>query len=181
MITGPEFCLNRSFGGPATYPHDSDGDGVADVCSLPRTRRAAAARQNALERLGDNQPERLQMLFPEECSKVPATFGETKAETTDECATGRLLTRFDQLTNQLESLTIKQMNKIRSAAPTLPTLEADDNLSAVAQAHAQAMADAQSLPNPVRLLRAPRARLGLLEHRQIGEHHREPLQPASSR
>ena len=127
-----------------TYPHDSDGDGVADVCSLPRTRRAAAARQNALERLGDNQPDRLQMLFPEECSKVPATFGETKAETTDECATGRLLTRFDQLANQLESLTISQMNNIRSAAPTLPTLQADDNLSAIAQAHAQAMADAQS-------------------------------------
>ena len=90
VITGPEFCLNRSFGGPVTHPHDSDGDGVADVCSLPRTRRAAAARQNALERLGDEHSQRLGELFAEECSKVPATFGETKAEAEDECAAGAL-------------------------------------------------------------------------------------------
>ncbi|MCQ3812446.1 MAG: fibronectin type III domain-containing protein [Acidimicrobiia bacterium] len=86
VITGPEYCLNRSFGGPVTYPHDGDRDGVADVCSLPRTRRAAAARQNALERLGEEQDERLRELFAEECTKVPATLGEPKAEPEDECA-----------------------------------------------------------------------------------------------
>ena len=48
-IDGPHFCANRSLGGPVTYALDSDGDGVADVCSLPYTRREAVARQNALE------------------------------------------------------------------------------------------------------------------------------------
>ena len=38
-----------SLGGPRTYAFDSDKDGVADVCSLPYTRREAIARQNALE------------------------------------------------------------------------------------------------------------------------------------
>ena len=47
IITGPSFCANRSLGGPTTYPHDSDGDGVADVCALPYTRREAVARQLA--------------------------------------------------------------------------------------------------------------------------------------
>ncbi len=47
IITGPSFCANRSLGGPTTYPHDSDGDGVADVCALPYTRREAIARQLA--------------------------------------------------------------------------------------------------------------------------------------
>ena len=50
-VTGPDFCAGLSLGGPATYPHDGDGDGVADVCSLPYTRREAVARQNALETL----------------------------------------------------------------------------------------------------------------------------------
>ena len=49
VIAGPDFCLNLSLGGPRTYPFDSDGDGAADVCSLPYTRREAVARQNALE------------------------------------------------------------------------------------------------------------------------------------
>ncbi|MCY3635877.1 MAG: fibronectin type III domain-containing protein [bacterium] len=47
IITGPSFCANRSLGGPTTYPHDGDGDGVADVCALPYTRREAIARQLA--------------------------------------------------------------------------------------------------------------------------------------
>ena len=50
-IDGPDFCANRSLGGPRTYAFDSDGDGVADVCSLRTTRRATVARQNALETL----------------------------------------------------------------------------------------------------------------------------------
>ncbi len=49
VITGPNFCTNLSLGGPRTYAFDSDDDGVADVCSLPYTRREAVARQNALE------------------------------------------------------------------------------------------------------------------------------------
>ena len=49
VIDGPDFCTNLSLGGPRTYAFDSDRDGVADVCSLPYTRREAVARQNALE------------------------------------------------------------------------------------------------------------------------------------
>ena len=50
-IDGPNYCYNRSLGGPTTEPHDSTGDGVANVCSLKTTRRAAVASQNALEQL----------------------------------------------------------------------------------------------------------------------------------
>ena len=50
-VTGPDFCTNASLGGPRTYPFDSDGDGIADVCSLDDTRRGAVATQNALEML----------------------------------------------------------------------------------------------------------------------------------
>ena len=49
VVTGPNFCTNNSLGGATTYAYDSDGDGVADTCSLPYTRREAVARQNALE------------------------------------------------------------------------------------------------------------------------------------
>ena len=50
-IDNPNFCYLASLGGPQTYPHDSTGDGVANVCSLDSTRRVAVARQNALEQL----------------------------------------------------------------------------------------------------------------------------------
>ncbi|MCY3637166.1 MAG: hypothetical protein OXH23_16315 [bacterium] len=50
-IDNPGYCEDRSLGGPQTYPHDSNGDGVADVCSLKSTRRVAVARQNALQQL----------------------------------------------------------------------------------------------------------------------------------
>ncbi|WP_420640326.1 beta strand repeat-containing protein, partial [Candidatus Poriferisocius sp.] len=86
VVTGPDFCLNRSLGGPTTYPFDSDDDGVADVCSLPRTRRAAVARQFALERLAAEQPTRTEELFAQECRAVSGTFGEPEAEAVDECA-----------------------------------------------------------------------------------------------
>ena len=56
IITGPSFCANRSLGGPTTYPHDSDGDGVADVCALPYTRREAIARQLASDVLAATYP-----------------------------------------------------------------------------------------------------------------------------
>ena len=49
QIDSPDFCINRSLGGPRTYPLDSNNDGVADVCSLNTTRRATVAIQNALE------------------------------------------------------------------------------------------------------------------------------------
>ena len=57
MIDGPGFCTNRSLGGPITYPFDIDVDGVADVCSLPYTRREAIARQNALEAAFSDHPQ----------------------------------------------------------------------------------------------------------------------------
>ena len=49
IITGPDFCANHSLGGARTYAFDSDGDGVADTCSLHTTKREAIARQRALE------------------------------------------------------------------------------------------------------------------------------------
>ena len=56
IITGPSFCANRSLGGPTTYPHDSDSDGVSDVCALPYTRREAIARQLAGDVLAASHP-----------------------------------------------------------------------------------------------------------------------------
>ena len=57
IITGPNFCANRSLGGPVTYPFDVNGDGVAGICSLPYTRREAVARQNALEEAFSDHPQ----------------------------------------------------------------------------------------------------------------------------
>ncbi|MCY4134165.1 MAG: hypothetical protein OXG30_04530 [bacterium] len=57
VVKGPHHCLNLSLGGPLTYPFDSDGDGVADTCSLDTTRRATVARQNALEQLAVLNPD----------------------------------------------------------------------------------------------------------------------------
>ena len=50
-ISGPGFCTGLSLGGPQTFAFDSDGDGVADTCSLSSTRREAVATQRALETL----------------------------------------------------------------------------------------------------------------------------------
>ena len=87
IIDGPDFCLNRSLGGPTTYAHDSDGDGVADVCSLPRTRREAAARQQALEEIALPSGPRgdFTAYLAEECLSVPETLGEPDKEPADEC------------------------------------------------------------------------------------------------
>ncbi|MCY3911413.1 MAG: hypothetical protein OXF99_07845 [bacterium] len=57
LIEGPDYCANRSLGGPETYPMDSNGDGVADICVLSSTRRATIARLNALERLAVLNPD----------------------------------------------------------------------------------------------------------------------------
>ncbi|MDE0604723.1 MAG: fibronectin type III domain-containing protein [bacterium] len=86
VVTGPNFCLNRSLGGPVTYPLDVNGDGVADICSLPTTRRATVARQNALEQLSRERDNLFDSLFSSECARLlSTTFGEA-AEATDECA-----------------------------------------------------------------------------------------------
>ncbi len=57
VVKGPNYCLNLSLGGPLTYSFDSDGDGVAETCSLNTTRRATVARQNALEQLAALNPD----------------------------------------------------------------------------------------------------------------------------
>ena len=87
VIDGPDFCLNRSLGGPITHPFDSDGDGIADVCSLPRTRREAVAHQRALEDLALTTAARgiFTARFAEECRSVAETFGESDKEAADEC------------------------------------------------------------------------------------------------
>ena len=56
-VSGPDFCTEESLGGSQTYAFDSDGDGVADTCSLDTTRRGAVARQNALETLAELNPD----------------------------------------------------------------------------------------------------------------------------
>ena len=88
IVSGPDFCLNFSLGGPTTYAFDSDGDGVADVCALPRTRREAVARQRALEHLADASPD-LEALynafFIVNCHMGPETLGEPDKEAQDSC------------------------------------------------------------------------------------------------
>ena len=91
IITHPTFCSNRSLGGPMTYPHDSDGDGVADVCSLDTTRRAAVARQNALESLATLNPTAFKEAVAEACKGAPKTLGDTEAQLkADACSTDRV-------------------------------------------------------------------------------------------
>ena len=110
QITGPSFCLARSLGGPVTYAFDSDGDDVADVCSLNTTRRATVARQNALETLAalnpqafkdhlhgtqvDDDPdtdadESLQSI-PSQCAAAPRNLGDSAAAlAADSCGNGK--------------------------------------------------------------------------------------------
>ncbi len=88
IITGPSYCANASLGGPTTYPLDSDGDGVADVCSLPYTRREAIARQKAGDALAAMHLDEFKSLLGEECRRLHGTgYGDTPtALTTDTCA-----------------------------------------------------------------------------------------------
>ena len=88
VITGPGFCANRSLGGPTTYPHDSDGDGIADVCSLPYTRREAIARQLAGVTLAATFPEQYQTRVQDSCrALVNADYGDDPADLAkDACA-----------------------------------------------------------------------------------------------
>ena len=91
-ITSPDFCLNLSLGGARTYPYDSDGDGMADVCSLPYTRREAVARQNAYEALADRYQSRFIDLVRKACKALASvSFGDNDADLeNDVCATGQL-------------------------------------------------------------------------------------------
>ena len=95
-IDGPDYCTNLSLGGPPTHPFDRDGDGVADVCSLQETRRAAVARQTALEQLAVLYPHAYRnALFgvaddpltpgvdesaAGACASAPVDLGDTQAE-----------------------------------------------------------------------------------------------------
>ena len=89
VITGPDYCINDSLGGPRTFPFDSDRDGVADICSLPRTRRATVARQNAMELLALDFVPRFAQLYARECTAVDESYGNPAAESADECAAPR--------------------------------------------------------------------------------------------
>lgn len=89
VIDGQGFCWYRSLGGQRTFAHDDDQDGVAEACSLPRSRREAIARQLAMEQLGRRQFGRFAELFSEECQNVAETYGDPDAEATDDCAAFR--------------------------------------------------------------------------------------------
>ena len=94
QIPGPDFCTNRSLGGARTYAFDSDGDGVADACSLNTTRRATVARQNALETLANLNPVDFRNAVNAECGKPgfkQANYGDDPEDLdADVCETGRV-------------------------------------------------------------------------------------------
>ncbi|MCY3576729.1 MAG: hypothetical protein OXH53_05375 [bacterium] len=91
-IDGPEWCTNYSLGGPRTYPVDSNPkDGVADVCSLPSTRREAVARQNALNTLASLDADAFLAQVRLACRQLTDDYGDNPADlATDVCATGQL-------------------------------------------------------------------------------------------
>ena len=87
IITGPDFCTQRSLGGPLTYPHDTDKDGIADICSLRSTKREEAARQRALDKFELAAPAVYRFLLAEEClGLLSESFGEPDKEPHDQCA-----------------------------------------------------------------------------------------------
>ncbi len=88
VITGPGYCANASLGGPTTYPLDSDGDGVADICSLPYSRREAIARQMAGDTLAAMHLEQFGEELAEECRRLAASdYGDAPADlANDVCA-----------------------------------------------------------------------------------------------
>ena len=88
VISGPDLCSIQSLGGPTTFPLDSDGDGVADVCSLPATRREVIARQRAMDELAWEFPSVFSWLFADYCANGVQSFGQPQAEAVDECSTG---------------------------------------------------------------------------------------------
>ncbi|MCY3911409.1 MAG: hypothetical protein OXF99_07825 [bacterium] len=90
VITGPDFCTNLSLGGQPLYANDSDGDGVADQCSLGYTRREAVARQNALQ-LGFSGHDQLAAALARACAELGTTdFGDSAAAlAADRCSNPR--------------------------------------------------------------------------------------------
>ncbi|MCY4193827.1 MAG: hypothetical protein OXF04_05970, partial [bacterium] len=99
VVSGPDYCAARSLGGLATFPFDSDRDGVADVCALQRTRRAAVAHQQALAMLATLHPQAFaQALFGRSdnpdtdadessagtCEAAPTDLGDTDEALTDD-------------------------------------------------------------------------------------------------
>ena len=92
VVSSADFCLNLSLGGPRTFPFDSNGDGIADVCSLPYTRREAIARQNGLERLAQQYPSTFLTFVKQECRLLASQdFGDSPADLAKAvCATGAL-------------------------------------------------------------------------------------------
>ncbi len=93
IVTGPDFCTDRDLGGPRTFAHDGDGDGVADVCSLHTTRREAVARQKALvlfEGKTEAEKKRFDIAFKAACAALGSeTFGESAAAlAADACSVG---------------------------------------------------------------------------------------------
>ena len=67
-IDSPEFCTDYSLGGAHLIAHDSNGDGTADVCALPYTRREAIARQKAVEALALEHAEAYRALVNAACA-----------------------------------------------------------------------------------------------------------------
>ena len=92
IVNGPDFCTNLSLGGARTYAFDSDRDGVADICSLPTTRREAVARQNALETLASLHLATFRARVQEACASLTGNFGDSPADlANDACATRRVV------------------------------------------------------------------------------------------
>ena len=91
LIEGPDYCANHSLGGPRTFAFDGDGDGVADVCSLPYTRREAVARQNALVTLASlDQPEYRTAVL-DACDHLTGDYGDHAGDLdNDVCETRRV-------------------------------------------------------------------------------------------
>lgn len=92
VVTGPNFCTNHSLGGPVTYPLDTDRDGIADICSLPYTRREAVARQSALTQLANLDPTKFGAQVRIACREIAGDdFGDSQAALdADACATGQV-------------------------------------------------------------------------------------------
>ncbi|WP_419920026.1 fibronectin type III domain-containing protein [Candidatus Poriferisocius sp.] len=75
-ITGPSFCAELSLGGPRLFPLDTNDDGIADVCSLPYTRREAIARQNAVVTLANRYRNEYTTLVNTICTTIPSDEDE---------------------------------------------------------------------------------------------------------
>ena len=88
VVTGPTFCANRSLGGPTTYPHDDDKDGVAEVCALPYARREAIARQLAGDVLAATRPADFRRELASACRGLTgADYGDSPVDlAADACA-----------------------------------------------------------------------------------------------